>query len=68
MNIIKRIEKLEKAVGVRRAVGRWLKEEQKPEKVRVEMLVSGEITKNDFVQFVRWRTREEEDADIANAS
>jgi hypothetical protein len=43
----------------RRVVGRWLNEGEEPEVVRARMLANGEIAEGDFVQFVRWRTREE---------
>jgi hypothetical protein len=62
MNLCKRIKKLEESTGRRRVVGRWLRESEKPEVVRARMLAKGEIAEGDFVQFVRWRTREEEGA------
>jgi hypothetical protein len=61
MNLRKRIENLEESTGRRRVVGRWLRENEKPEVVRAMMLANGEIAEGDFIQFVRWQTREEED-------
>jgi hypothetical protein len=62
MNLCKRIEKLEESSGRRRVVGRWLRENEKPEVVRAKMLANGEIAEGDFIQFVRWLTREEASA------
>ena len=62
MNLIRRVKKLEERGSARRRIGRWLNEGEDPKEVRAEMLESGEITEGDFVQFVRWRTREEESA------
>jgi hypothetical protein len=62
MNLCKRVEKLEQSISGRRVVGRWLNEGEEPEVVRARMLANGEIAEGDFVQFVRWRTREEADA------
>jgi hypothetical protein len=59
MNLCKRVEKLEQSMNGRRVVGRWLNEGEETEVVRARMLANGEIAEGDFVQFVRWRTREE---------
>jgi hypothetical protein len=68
MNLCKRIEKLEESTGRRRVVGRWLSDNENPEVVRATMLANGEIAEGDFVQFVRWRTREQEEAAIKKAA
>ena len=61
-NLAKRIERLEAqfaARGTGRTICRWLNEGEDPDEMRAAMLSRGEIAESDYVQFIRWLTREE---------
>ena len=61
-NLAKRLERLEAQFAARRTgrtICRWLNEDEDPGEMRARMLSRGEIAEGDYVQFVRWLTREE---------